>query len=710
MYDFFMKLFKAFNSAQTPWQMSLALSLGMAMGLTPLSGVQSVVLIFLVFIINIHLGLFFVSTSFFAGVAYLFDPMFEQLGYGILINENLEGLFTSFYNSGLMRLTYFNNTLVLGSSVIAFSLLIPMYLILNKVVYVYRDKIAAKLSQYKIFKTLGIEVTDKKDKFIRLWGVALFIILGGIISVFLVLFMDPLAKSALKNTIEKMTSKNVDIKRVSVSFSDSKIDVDSLHVYDAKENIFKCKNIQLDIDFNQLLFQKYHIQNLNIIGMDFDTKATKKQTFSSSQNIKNSNKVIHTQQKEKNDDILASLPTPTELVSRVGLKSDKNLLDAQAKIKAIEKKYNDAIEKDFSTTQRDAIKKELKYLRKKIKDKDTSTLVEDIILIKKLRKTLKEKKHLALLLKKDFQQDKLMITNLSKTLKEDALNDYDRLSQNYRFDAKGGINVIGILFGEKSKTYLASFLKYYKIISPYLDDEEIEVVTPKRGEGRWIRFKDLSAKADLWVQKIEVSGIYETQSFKAIIQNLSSNQKMLQKPFKMQISGEGNLSKPFDLRLTKLESALYSFDAKIKTMDYKTLTGNAKVHYTNTNFSSKYLQKINEFDVDAKISKNITDPKLDVSSNLDEKLKVVFSNILHKKANKYKKELKNLIDKNTKESLASLTKNKDTLKYIEKVLGTNLGDINSKDKDLEVTQKKLKDNAKYKLKNKASKLLKSFKF
>lgn len=35
MFDLLKKLFKAFNSAQTPWQMSLALSLGMAMGLTP---------------------------------------------------------------------------------------------------------------------------------------------------------------------------------------------------------------------------------------------------------------------------------------------------------------------------------------------------------------------------------------------------------------------------------------------------------------------------------------------------------------------------------------------------------------------------------------------------------------------------------------------------------------------------------------------------
>jgi len=177
MFDLFRKLFKAFNSAQTPWQMSLALSLGMAMGLTPFSGLQTVALIFIVFIINIHLGLFFVSAGFFAGLAYMLDPVFEQIGFAILTNESLKEIFSSAYNSGFMRLTYFNNTLVMGSSVVAFSLLIPMYFILNKIVYIYRDKIAAKLSQYKFFKILGVEVTDKKDKFLRLWAAGVFVVI-----------------------------------------------------------------------------------------------------------------------------------------------------------------------------------------------------------------------------------------------------------------------------------------------------------------------------------------------------------------------------------------------------------------------------------------------------------------------------------------------------------------------------------------------------
>ena len=89
--QFILKLFKALNSAQSPWQVTLAITLGMVAGLTPMSGIQTIVVLFLAFVLNIHLGLFFVSSALFAGIAYLFDPWFEQIGYALLVNEGLQG-------------------------------------------------------------------------------------------------------------------------------------------------------------------------------------------------------------------------------------------------------------------------------------------------------------------------------------------------------------------------------------------------------------------------------------------------------------------------------------------------------------------------------------------------------------------------------------------------------------------------------------------
>ncbi len=714
MIDLLKKLFKAFNSAQTPWQMSLALSLGMAMGLTPLSGLQTIVLIFLVFIINIHLGLFFVTSTFFAGVAYLFDPLFEQLGFYILTNEALRELFTSLYNSGIMRLTYFNNSLVMGSSVIAFTLVIPMYFVLNKLVYLYRDKIAAKLSQYKIFKTLGIQVTDKKDKIVRIWGAGVFVALSIMVGVFGYMFMDTIAKSALRSGLSKVTSKSVDIAGVNVSFENSRMDVEGLNIYDAKESTFKSKNIAIDIDFNQLVLQKYHIENVDVVGMRFneprvhDTKAETKTKVvnSSSTSIKKDDAKSDDAQSM---DLASAFPTPQTLIDRAGLGSVKIVDDAKETVATIEKKYKDALEKDFSDKEIASIKNDLKYLRHKVKTKDTSTLSSDIKKIKRLRDTLQEKKRLASQLKKDFKADKKAMKSVLADVKQAGLSDYTHLSNSYKLDAKGGVNVIGVLFGDKTKSYTSSFLKYYTLLKPYLEDDDKEELTPPRGEGRWVRYKEQDSQVDIWIKNVNITGVYDKEAFSATIKNMSSDQKLLNKPTTLVVKSDGKLQKALDLGLTKLTKANYTFRADAKTSDYKRVEAKAKVAYTQTKFSSKYLDDVNSFDVEMQLEGKVEAPKWNVSSNLDEKLKKVFAKVLKKKVAKYKKELKNLIDKNTKDSLASLTKDSKTIDKIMRKLDVSMEGVISSEADLDNTEKKLGDNAKKKVKDKAGKLLKKFK-
>lgn len=715
MFDLLRKLFKAFNSAQTPWQMSLALSLGMAMGLTPFSGLQSVILIFIVFIINVHLGLFFVSAGFFAGLAYLFDPVFEQLGFTILNNPSLQEMFTSAYNSGFMRLTYFNNTLVMGSSVVAFSLLLPMYFILNKVVYIYRDKIAAKLSQYKIFKTLGVEVTDKKDKFLRLWAAGVFVVLGGLIGVFVFMFMDTLAKSAIESSLAKATNKNVSINSVDISFKESKFNINGLNIYDEKKSLLKSENIGVSIDFNQVLFKHYHIDSISVTGLRFNegapvvhtTKASSSSATSGKAKTEDSSSASGDDASDDSmlDGITDSLPTPKDLLARSGLSSSKNVQEASAKLKGIEKKYTDAIENDFSKEEVDSVKNELKALEKKIKSKDFSTISKDLKTIKALKKKLKEKKELASKLKKEFKKDKKLVSDFSKTIKNGALSDYKNLSENYRFDSKGGVNVIGVLFGDKTKAYAGDFLEYYEMVKPYLGSDEKEEPTPQRGEGRWIKYKELNNQVDMWVKYVEIDGIYENQAFKAKITDISSNQKLVNKSMKLLVTSDGALSNAMNLGLSKLDDAEYSFVAKAYTNDYKTMTASAKVKYTKTKFSSKYLKSINDFDVDVKATKKIIAPKLKVTTNLDNKLKGIFKKVLKEKADKYKKELKSLIAQNTKDSIAKLTKDNATLAKLEKQLGSNITDVASAENEVKNIENKIKNtlNSKVDAKKKKAK-------
>lgn len=122
------KLLKALNSEASPAQISLALVLGMYMGLlpdmTPLAGV----ILFLALVIRINLSAFVFSTLIFSMFSYLMDPIMDQTGEYLLTHQAAQSLWTTLYQQDFWRLLHFNHTLTLGGLVVALLLSLPLYL------------------------------------------------------------------------------------------------------------------------------------------------------------------------------------------------------------------------------------------------------------------------------------------------------------------------------------------------------------------------------------------------------------------------------------------------------------------------------------------------------------------------------------------------------------------------------------------------------
>ena len=70
-------------------------------------------------------------------------------------------------------------------------------------------------------------------------------------------------------------------------------------------------------------------------------------------------------------------------------------------------------------------------------------------------------------IKADFDRDRKRIAALMQKVKDAPMEDYNRLKSTYTLDGNGAMNVVGALFGEKIKGYLALGRKYYAMVSPY---------------------------------------------------------------------------------------------------------------------------------------------------------------------------------------------------------------------------------------------------
>lgn len=144
------KLFKALNSDSSPWQLAFGFAFGMVMGLTPLLGLHSLLLLFIVLFFRVNVSGFLVSWAAFSLLAMPMSLMFSNLGEGLLLNEGLHSIWTALYSSYLGQLSQFYHTLTLGSLLVSV-IFFPLVLIGGKkLIEQYRQRFMQWLNQWRI--------------------------------------------------------------------------------------------------------------------------------------------------------------------------------------------------------------------------------------------------------------------------------------------------------------------------------------------------------------------------------------------------------------------------------------------------------------------------------------------------------------------------------------------------------------------------------
>lgn len=148
------KLLKALNSDSAPGQIALAFALSLITGLTPLLSLHNLPVLLLACIIRINFSAFMLGTLFFSGLAYLIDPAAISIGESLLTEPSYQAFWTGLYQSNFWRATAFNNTLILGSLILALVAFIPVLILSRWLISAYRDRLMAWVEKLKIVKLL----------------------------------------------------------------------------------------------------------------------------------------------------------------------------------------------------------------------------------------------------------------------------------------------------------------------------------------------------------------------------------------------------------------------------------------------------------------------------------------------------------------------------------------------------------------------------
>jgi len=147
-------LFGALHSEGTPGQLAAGIVLGSFLGLTPLFDLHNAVVFALLVLLNVSFAGGLLGWALFVPVGFLLDPLFDWIGHRLLLAPSLRGLWTSLYNTPIIPLTNFNNTVVLGSLVFALLLAVPLFFVLRWAVARYRLTVGERVRQSKFYRAV----------------------------------------------------------------------------------------------------------------------------------------------------------------------------------------------------------------------------------------------------------------------------------------------------------------------------------------------------------------------------------------------------------------------------------------------------------------------------------------------------------------------------------------------------------------------------
>jgi uncharacterized protein (TIGR03546 family) len=108
-------------------ELALGVTLGMFVGLLPLS-INSVIIAFFLFVLKTDKTSGVLSAILFGLISTITDPLAHVLGYFVLAQLTfLTPLWTALYNVPFMAFTGFNNTIVMGNTLLGLILMVPVF-------------------------------------------------------------------------------------------------------------------------------------------------------------------------------------------------------------------------------------------------------------------------------------------------------------------------------------------------------------------------------------------------------------------------------------------------------------------------------------------------------------------------------------------------------------------------------------------------------
>lgn len=149
------KFLRLLNSETPPLQLSAGLCFGLIVGFSPFFTWHNLLIFLLVCLLRVNLSMFLLGTAFFSIIAFVLDPLFDVLGYFLLVDvKALRPLWIYFSSTPILPYFRFNNTVVIGSLALGLLLYLPFFLVSVWAIKKYRQHWREQIRNSELMQAL----------------------------------------------------------------------------------------------------------------------------------------------------------------------------------------------------------------------------------------------------------------------------------------------------------------------------------------------------------------------------------------------------------------------------------------------------------------------------------------------------------------------------------------------------------------------------
>ena len=568
-------------------------------------------------------------------------------------------------------------------------------------------------------------------KAIRIKALLGLIVSCSVIAVLLYLFAGTVLKWILESQLSATNGAEVNIAAVELGINPIQLRIKAIEVTDKDtpvKNLIEIDSARLELNTESLLKSKIIISDMSVENIRFSTP----RASAGKLNVEAEVEQEQQQPIEKSAALTTAnleLPDIDQLMNKAGMQTPMAFDDLDKKADAVKQSWSEMEAYIDDKKKWDGYKARYKKIKTDYKKGNTKKKLKAIKALKNLNKEIKTDLKTFSAQRKKLKADYKDLKAAYKKAEQAPDNDLDKIKKSYQLNSGGMENISRVLFGENISGYLLTAKKYYSKIQPYLEsDEEKAAEQVAREQGRYVHFKDFNPEPDFLIEKAGFSALLPSGQFIGSAKNITADQHVQNKPSVISLAGKNlkhseaeQIGLTVDLRNKKERKLVFDYDIvgrqikdykiaggdtlplqmKTARLDLKTnitllnkrVNGVAKGSFTKVNFSSQRdtsgrslssmiaasIEKINNFNIDARATGKPLKPKLKIKSNIDNKINKALKHRFNQIKADYEIEIKQKFKqrygdkiKAAEEKMASLDKYKTDLQSRQDVLKNKL--------------------------------------